>query len=180
MIAYFIFWDTNSFSTLSLFFTLSPCLCLEAISGGSFTLCAHDVDRLIFPFLCPVHWIYDRLLGWGGFWHSDLPPFSSRIAYEFSLLSEVSTKLIQWEWITTLTKGERDILNLFPTWVLASWLPCQEHSQGQRAVFCRDKVGTRCSFLFWHSSSSSKCVLSVNFLLSAKINRWDLGKSPLE
>lgn len=92
MIAYFIFRDTNSSSTLSLFSPLSPCVWRLFVVGPLYCVCMMWTG---WSFLfCPVRWIYDHLLGWEGFWHSDLPPFSLWIAYEFSLLSKVSTKLI--------------------------------------------------------------------------------------
>lgn len=68
--------------------------------------------------------IHDHLSGRGGFWHNDLSPFVYGLPVvlaqnEFSLLSNIATKLIQCVKITIVTiKDEKEVLNLFPTGIL--------------------------------------------------------------
>lgn len=67
---------------------------------------------------------------------------------ELSLLSKVSTKLIQWEQIATGTiKGEREVLNLFPSWILPARLPHRALPGVQSSTLCVCTVWTICQLL---------------------------------
>lgn len=70
-----------------------------------------------------------------------------------SLLSEVSTKLIQWAQIANATiKGEREVLDLFPFWILPSRLPNRIFPVVQGSISCVYTIWTICWFLLSHLS----------------------------
>lgn len=114
----------------------SPCLCLWRSFVMAPLNCAHRMwTGCSFGYVCPVQEIHYHLLGRGGFWHSDRPPFS---------LWSVCCAGSEWVQFTIKSSHQayavgtgrhhnhqrRESLNLFSTWILPSPLPPQNTPSG--------------------------------------------------
>lgn len=158
-LAYIICQAYISFSPFWLLsFPLSLSLSLKVICNGFLKLFTQDMNRLL-CFFGPVWEIHDHLLGRGGFWHSDLPSFSLWIACcagsewtQFIIRSihqaySVSTNCQCNHLANATIKGEREVLNLFPFWILPSRLPNRTFPVVQGSISCVYTVWTICWFL---------------------------------
>lgn len=130
------------------------------------------MNRLFFCVcVCPVQEIRDHLLGRGGFWHSNLPPFSLWIAscagsewVQFAIKSIHHAYSVGTDYHHNHHRWERS-LSLFSTCNLPSRLP-----PAARAVFCADRQHVQYASSFSCTCLGSyKCLLSVSFLLSTKV-----------
>lgn len=134
------FFQGNISSPFWPLFFHSFCLCLWRSFVMAPLNCAHRMwTDCSFGYVCPVQEIHYHLLGRGGFWHSDRPPFS--------LLWNVCCAGSEWVQFTLKSvhqaysvgtgrhhNHERwESQNLFSIWILSSPLPPQNtHSDTEQ------------------------------------------------